>query len=71
MIAQGPANYCAHLDQATKCCSIREQRPVPCRGYDCRTDRRIWIDFENNVINPEILRDEWPQPAVKESVGAA
>ena len=61
MIAQGPANYCVHLEQKSKCCSIHEQRPVPCRGYDCRADERIWIDFENNVINPDILRDDWPR----------
>jgi hypothetical protein len=64
MIAQGPANYCVHLDRSTNCCSIREQRPVPCRGYDCRNDERIWIDFEKNVINPDILREDWPEPRV-------
>jgi hypothetical protein len=27
---------------------------VPCRGFDCRNDKRIWLDFENKVINPEL-----------------
>jgi Fe-S-cluster containining protein len=67
LIAQGPNNYCVHLDAETKCCSIREHRPVPCRGYDCRKDERIWVDFENNKINPDILREKWPEPVEQES----
>jgi len=62
MIEQGPGNYCAHLSRENSCCTIRDQRPVPCRGYDCREDQRIWVDFENNIVNPDILRDDWPAP---------
>jgi len=62
MIEQGPANYCCHLNRESSCCTIRDHRPVPCRGYDCRADERIWVDFENNIVNPDILRDNWPDP---------
>jgi len=62
MIAQGDSNYCTHIDRGSSCCTIREQRPLPCRAYDCRNDKRIWIDFENNIVNPEILRETWPDP---------
>jgi len=62
MIAQGPDHYCVHLDQDRQCCTIRGERPVPCRGYDCRKDSRIWIDFDKNIVNPDILRPDWPDP---------
>jgi hypothetical protein len=35
-------------------CGIYEDRPPTCRQYDCRNDKRIWLDFENYVINPEL-----------------
>jgi hypothetical protein len=60
IIAQEKDGYCTHLERASCRCTVREQRPVPCRAYDCRKEKRIWLDFENRVINPEILRDDWP-----------
>jgi hypothetical protein len=60
LIAHGPNGYCQHLDQEKKCCSVYTQRPVPCRGYDCRKDQRIWLDFENGVINPSVREPNWP-----------
>ena len=56
LIAQGEDGYCCHLDCATKRCKARERRPLACRGYDCRNDKRIWIDFEKKIINPELDR---------------
>jgi hypothetical protein len=61
IIAQGKAGYCTHLDRGCHRCTVHEHRPVPCRAYDCRKDNKIWLDFENKVINPEILRDDWPR----------
>lgn len=60
VIARGPDGYCQHIDGATKCCSVYEQRPIPCRGYDCRADTRIWLDFENRVVNPKLDDPDWP-----------
>jgi Fe-S-cluster containining protein len=54
MVAQTPDGYCRHLDGATCRCTVREQRPIPCRVYDCRNDKRIWSDFEKYVINPDM-----------------
>ncbi len=54
MIRQGADGYCHHLDRATKFCSIYEDRPFVCRAYDCRQDERIWKDFENMEINPDL-----------------
>lgn len=61
MIAHGKDGYCTHIDHGTCRCTVRESRPLPCRGYDCRQDKRIWVDFENKVINPNLSRGDWPQ----------
>jgi hypothetical protein len=52
--------YCVHNDTATKLCSIRAHRPVPCRAFDCRHDTRIWVDFEQRIPNPNLGRADWP-----------
>jgi Fe-S-cluster containining protein len=61
LIDQGKDGYCNHLDRSSLGCSIYQNRPVPCRGCDCRNDKRIWLDFEKMIVNPEINRDDWPQ----------
>jgi Fe-S-cluster containining protein len=67
MIAKKEDGYCVHIDKTTCKCRIWENRPVPCRGFDCRNDKRIWLDFENNVINPE-LPEVFERKDEKESV---
>jgi hypothetical protein len=54
LIAQDADGYCRHLDRGTKRCAAREHRPLPCRGYDCRNDKRIWLDFEQRIVNPDL-----------------
>ena len=54
MIAQTEDRYCRHLDRTTCKCTVRAHRPIPCRAYDCRNDPRIWSDFANYVINPDL-----------------
>ena len=54
LIAQDAEGYCQHLDRTNHCCTVREHRPIPCRAYNCRNDQRIWSDFDNNVINPNL-----------------
>jgi Fe-S-cluster containining protein len=44
--------YCSHLDRDTFFCSIHEHRPATCRGYDCRGDTRVWLDFDNRIPAP-------------------
>ena len=60
MIAHGEDGYCDHLERGTFRCKVREHRPVPCRAYDCRNEKRIWLDFEKMIVNPEINRPGWP-----------
>jgi len=45
---------CHHQDATTKSCGVHEQRPLVCRQYDCRSDARIWIDFEARIPNPKL-----------------
>jgi hypothetical protein len=61
MIEQSECGYCTHLEMHSSSCLIHEQRPIPCRAYDCRKDNNIWLDFEKFIINPDILSEEWPK----------
>jgi Fe-S-cluster containining protein len=60
MLAHAADGYCMHMVRETHGCTIYEKRPVSCRGYDCREDRCIWLDFDNGVINPRINEPDWP-----------
>jgi Fe-S-cluster containining protein len=60
LIAHGQDGYCEHFDRQGSGCTVYEKRPVPCRGFDCSKDSRIWSDFETMVPKPDILRDDWP-----------
>lgn len=54
LIARGKDGYCRHLDRDTFSCSVHSARPVPCRAYDCRKDKRIWADFEKRIVSPDL-----------------
>jgi len=54
LIAQTEDGYCRHLDRTDCKCAVRAHRPVPCRAYDCTNDPRVWSDFTNYVINPDL-----------------
>ncbi len=53
-IARDKDGCCIHRDHSTYKCTIYENRPLICKTYDCRRDKRIWIDFENKIINPDL-----------------
>jgi Fe-S-cluster containining protein len=53
-IACGDDGYCRHLDRTSMGCGIHANRPVPCRAYDCRKDARIWSDFEQRIVSPDL-----------------
>jgi len=46
--------FCVHCDAASHRCDVYDQRPGLCRTFDCRNDRRIWIDFERRIPNPSV-----------------
>lgn len=68
VIAQDADGYCGHLDRGNGHCTVREQRPVPCRAFDCRQNRHIWIDFERRIPNPAIMRPDWPRCETSDGV---
>lgn len=43
---------CVHQDVPTGRCGVYQHRPGICRRYDCRNDKRIWLDFANRVPAP-------------------
>lgn len=45
------SGYCVHL-AARGGCTKYGARPGVCRRYDCREDRRVWIDFEAKIPAP-------------------
>ena len=47
--------YCVHCDAGTGGCGIYENRPLVCRQYDCRSDTRIWADFERRIPSPSLV----------------
>ena len=52
LIAQTPQGYCVYQAQDTGFCGNYHYRPGACRTYDCKEDRRIWLDFENMIPAP-------------------
>lgn len=44
--------YCVHNDPASHGCTVHQHRPRVCRSYDCRKDKRIWIDYEQRIPAP-------------------
>lgn len=42
---------CACMDE-TGACVAYEYRPATCRTYDCREDRRVWLDYEARIPAP-------------------
>jgi Fe-S-cluster containining protein len=51
--------YCVHCDPSSRSCTVHAQRPRVCRSYDCREDKRIWIDYAQRIPQP------LDQPVVK------
>lgn len=45
--------YCVHSETETRHCGVYQHRPAICRTYDCRTDKRIWVDFEKRIPREE------------------
>ena len=58
--AQDSDGYCTHLERPPCRCSIYAGRPAACRVFDCRNDRRIWLDFENRIPHPALKELDWP-----------
>ncbi len=44
--------YCVHNQPDTHHCGVYQDRPIPCRIFDCRKDKRIWSDFDQRIPAP-------------------
>lgn len=51
-MARGPDGYCGHLGRDDAKCQRYEHRPATCRIYSCRTDQRVWLDFDARIPAP-------------------
>jgi hypothetical protein len=69
MNARGSDGYCVHLRRDTLQCSIYEHRPSVCRQYDCHKDRRVWLDFDKLIINPNPFEEANPPQTEETSDG--
>jgi Fe-S-cluster containining protein len=52
VLARGPDGYCGHLGRDDAHCQRYDHRPATCRSYTCKTDRRVWIDFDARIPAP-------------------
>lgn len=66
-ILQRLDGYCVHNHRQKKHCCVYKNRPAICRTYDCRQDKRIWLDFEQRIPAPETES----QPASMQSESTA
>lgn len=62
MIRHNAEGYCHHNETDTHRCTVYENRPIVCRAYDCSKDKRIWADFANKIISPD-LQNLFPKDA--------
>jgi len=58
LIAHGADGYCVHPDRENYRCTVWEQRPVPCPGFDCEDNEKwkVWEDFVEMVINDGMIK---------------
>jgi Fe-S-cluster containining protein len=58
LIARGDDGYCIHLDRETYKCKVYENRPVPCRGFNCKDNEKwkVWLDYDKKIINPKLIK---------------
>jgi Fe-S-cluster containining protein len=57
-VRQRDKKYCWHCKPDSLTCNIHANRPFTCRVYDCRKDKRIWIDFDRMIPNPDLQDGE-------------
>lgn len=61
VLARARDGYCVHMNMGNCQCTVYEKRPLTCRTYDCRQDKRIWLDFEARVPQPLLDDPSWPK----------
>jgi Fe-S-cluster containining protein len=63
MVLRRADGYCHHNEPDGFGCGVYAQRPLPCRVFDCRGDRRIWTDYDRRIpAPPSAIDDAEPDP---------
>lgn len=57
VIRHGDDGYCVHQDRQSRMCTVYEHRPAVCRAYSCKTDKRVWADFDAYVPAPDLVQN--------------
>jgi hypothetical protein len=70
-LAKKANGSCVHLDDGSCACTVYAERPIPCRGYSCKDDKRIWLDFERRIPQPLLHDPSWPDCLDPEDRGPA
>jgi Fe-S-cluster containining protein len=52
MLPRDPATKRCVCMAADGACTIYDKRPGACRAYDCRHDKRVWLDFDAKIPAP-------------------
>jgi hypothetical protein len=60
VLARARDGYCVHMNAGCQC-TVYEKRPLTCRTYDCRKDKRIWLDFDARIPQPLLDDPSWPK----------
>jgi Fe-S-cluster containining protein len=57
LIAHGADGYCVHLDRESYRCTVWEQRPVPCLGFDSEDNEKwkVWADCGEKIVNDGLM----------------
>ncbi len=50
LLPRAEDGWCIHFDRDARECTIYDRRPFACRCYDCRGDRRVWLDFQAQKV---------------------
>lgn len=50
VLERGADGYCVY--HSLDGCTCYHDRPAICREYDCREDKRVWLDFEQQLPAP-------------------
>ena len=67
LIRRGADGYCNHLQSGSRGCGVYENSSVPGRAFDCRNDKRIWLDFDKRIPNPAVSRPDWLEYVAQEA----
>lgn len=65
-ILQRDNGYCVHNDATSRGCAVYECRPTPCREFDCRDDKHIWLDYDKRIPAPAAAIDDGSADAVRD-----